>query len=432
MGADGETNEAARLRAVDRYDILDTSPEEGFDRITRIASRLLGAPIALVTVIDERRQWFKSRVGLEASETPRSIAFCDHAIRTSEVMVVPDAAADDRFRANPMVTGDPNIRFYAGAPLRTRDGHNLGTLCVIDRTPREFSVDQKRLLQDLANLVMDQMELRLLAGTDPLTGAFNRRRFMGALEQEWSRVKRYRRALAVLMLDIDHFKKVNDTWGHGVGDEALKRLAEVCHESLRSHDIFARFGGEEFGVLLPEVSELHAVAVAERLRQRVSDMAIPADGQMIRITVSVGIAHVDGAEGDVPAAAKLIEAADDALYAAIRLLALLGEANEPLSAMLDHFPAMQNTPELRIECAEARKFGIVREVRQQLKKAGADMLEIDGVRVTTSDGWWLLRASNTQPALVARAESKTPDGLERLKAELRRVLLASGIATPGF
>ncbi|MSO68935.1 MAG: phosphomannomutase/phosphoglucomutase [Alphaproteobacteria bacterium] len=123
---------------------------------------------------------------------------------------------------------------------------------------------------------------------------------------------------------------------------------------------------------------------------------------------------------------------DDALYAAIRLLALLGGTSEPLSAMLDRFPAMQNTPELRIECAEARKCGIVREVRQQLKKAGADMIEIDGVRVTTSDGWWLLRASNTQPALVARAESKTSDGLERLKAELRRVLLASGIATPGF
>ena len=163
---------------------------------------------------------------------------------------------------------------------------------------------------------MDQMELRLLAGTDPLTGAFNRRRFMGALEQEWSRVKRYRRALAVLMLDIDHFKKVNDTWGHGVGDEALKLLSAVCHASLRSHDIFARFGGEEFGVLLPEVSELHAVAVAERLRQRIADMQIPVDGQMTHITVSVGIAHVDGAEGEVPAAAKLIEAADDALYAA--------------------------------------------------------------------------------------------------------------------
>lgn len=316
MGADGETNEAARLRAVDRYDILDTSPEEGFDRITRIASRLLGMPIALVSVIDERRQWFKSRVGLDVTETPRAHAFCDHAIRNSDVMVVPNATMDDRFKANPLVTGDPSIRFYAGAPLRTRDGHNLGTLCVIDRTPREFSVDQKRLLQDLANLVMDQMELRLLAGTDPLTGAFNRRRFMGALEQEWSRVKRYRRSLAVLMLDIDHFKKVNDTWGHGVGDEALRRLSDVCHASLRSHDIFARIGGEEFGVLLPEVSELHAVAVAERLRQRVADMEIPADDQMFHITVSIGIAHVDGAEGEVPPAAKLIEAADDALYAA--------------------------------------------------------------------------------------------------------------------
>lgn len=313
---DGEANEAARLRAVDRYDILGTPPEEGFDRITRIASRLLGTPIALVSVLDERRQWFKSRVGLDVHETPRAHAFCAHAIRDLDVMVVDDATSDSRFRDNPLVTGDPHIRFYAGAPLRTRDGHNLGTLCVIDRAPRSFSVEQKRLLQDLANLVMDQMELRLLAGTDPLTGAFNRRRFMGALEQEWSRVKRYRRALAVLMLDLDHFKAVNDTWGHGVGDEALKRVSQACQASLRSHDVFARVGGEEFAVLLPEVSELHAIAVAERLRQRIADLDVPADGKTISITVSVGIAHIDGAEGDVPPAARLIEAADDALYAA--------------------------------------------------------------------------------------------------------------------
>ncbi|MSO74017.1 MAG: phosphomannomutase/phosphoglucomutase [Alphaproteobacteria bacterium] len=123
---------------------------------------------------------------------------------------------------------------------------------------------------------------------------------------------------------------------------------------------------------------------------------------------------------------------DDALYAAIRLLALLGGTSESLAAMLDHFPAMQNTPELRIDCAETRKFEVVREVKARLKAACADVLDIDGMRVTTKDGWWLLRASNTQPALVVRAESETLDGLDRLKESLRRELAASGIADPGF
>ncbi len=123
---------------------------------------------------------------------------------------------------------------------------------------------------------------------------------------------------------------------------------------------------------------------------------------------------------------------DDALYAAVRVLAMLGGADDPLAALLDRLPVMHNTPELRIDCAEARKFELVREVKERLKAAGADVLEIDGARVTTNDGWWLLRASNTQPALVARAEAKTPDALERLKASLRRELAASGIADPEF
>ena len=153
-------DEADRLAALESYDILDSGPEESFDRITRMAGRLLDVPICLVSLIDKDRQWFKSRQGLDATETPRDLAFCAHAIQCEEVMVVPNALEDARFRDNPLVTGDPCIRFYAGAPLTTRSGHNLGTLCAIDRHPREMTADEQQLLDDLAHMVVDELELR--------------------------------------------------------------------------------------------------------------------------------------------------------------------------------------------------------------------------------------------------------------------------------
>jgi hypothetical protein len=156
-------NEGARLAALRRFNVLDSAPEEAFDDLTEIASRICGVPIALVSLIDENRQWFKSRVGLDATETPRDLAFCGYCILRETVMVVPDATKDVRFSENPLVTNDPAIRFYAGAPLIDREGFRLGTLCVIDRRPREFSVNEAEILQLLAKRVVHQMELRKIA-----------------------------------------------------------------------------------------------------------------------------------------------------------------------------------------------------------------------------------------------------------------------------
>jgi anti-sigma regulatory factor (Ser/Thr protein kinase) len=153
-------DEQARLAALRRYRILDTDPERAFDDLTMLASHICGTPMALITLIDEDRQWFKSEVGVGIRETERSIAFCTHAITQPGIMEVPDARDDDRFRHNPMVVGVPHIRFYAGAPLITPDGHGLGTLCVVDTKPRRLTAEQAQALDALRRQAQAQLELR--------------------------------------------------------------------------------------------------------------------------------------------------------------------------------------------------------------------------------------------------------------------------------
>jgi two-component sensor histidine kinase len=154
-------DELQRLIALKRYDLLDTPPEQAFDRITQLAAAVLEMPISLITLLDETRQWFKSRHGLDVPWTRREVAFCSYTILDTETLVIRDATADERFAANPLVTGETNIRFYAGAPLVTPEGHVLGTLCVIDQSPHpEFTDEQRRVLQDFAGLVMTEIEAR--------------------------------------------------------------------------------------------------------------------------------------------------------------------------------------------------------------------------------------------------------------------------------
>ncbi|MEO2035076.1 MAG: GAF domain-containing protein, partial [Planctomycetaceae bacterium] len=146
-------SESARLDALRQYRLLDTSPEDAFDDITTLAAQICGVPIALMVLLDDDRQWFKSRVGLDAQQTSRDHAFCAHAILKDELLVVEDARSDDRFSSNPLVTGNPDIRFYAGAPLVNSEGHALGTLCVIDRKPRKLDSRKSSALEILARQV---------------------------------------------------------------------------------------------------------------------------------------------------------------------------------------------------------------------------------------------------------------------------------------
>jgi GAF domain-containing protein len=157
-------NEAARQQELDSYVILDSLEEQAYDDLTRLAAEMTQAPVALISLIDGNRQWFKSRVGIGVTETPREFAFCAHAIeKPGEVLVVDDATQDQRFATNPLVTDGPKIRFYAGAPLVTPSGHAIGTICVIDTEPRQITPAQLESLQFLAHQVMQKLEERRLA-----------------------------------------------------------------------------------------------------------------------------------------------------------------------------------------------------------------------------------------------------------------------------
>ena len=179
MNTPSSKNEGARLAALESYRVLNTQPEADFDEITQLGSFICGTPIALMSLVDEKRQWFKSKVGLDVDQTPREQAFCRYTILGNELMVVEDATKDQRFAANPLVTGYPNIRFYAGAPLLTAEGYALGSLCVIDQQPRKLSSMQEKALSALARQVVKMLELRRI--TAELAAALENVKTLGKL-----------------------------------------------------------------------------------------------------------------------------------------------------------------------------------------------------------------------------------------------------------
>lgn len=305
-------DEAVRLSVLDSLDLLDTPADEAFDRVVRLASHVLEVPIALVSLVGADRQWFKSRRGLDVEETPREVAFCAHAIKGDGLLVIPDAREDDRFRENPLVRGDPKIRFYAGAPLTAPCGAKLGTLCVIDRAPRQLDDGQRQLLRDLADIVMDQIELRRLASTDQVTGASSRWHILELADREVRRSRRYGFPVSIAMLDIDDFKRLNGRSGHSVGDAALKALADCCRGTDREQDLIGRFGDDKFLMVMPHTDGEAASDLLEHIRQTVEAGLIQLAGKTLKFTVSVGVCEIDAEAEDLQVALDRIDQALDA------------------------------------------------------------------------------------------------------------------------
>lgn len=441
-----QMTEEARLKKLHDLKIMDTDPEELFDKITEMAARLLNTPIALISLVDRNRQWIKSATGTDLKQTARDCSFCTHTIRDNQTMIVEDALSDLRFSRNPLVTGEHSIRSYAGAPLCSDDGFNLGTLCAIDTKPRSFSAKEVALLEELSTLVVGHMELRALANRaikaeqrlvdavdalpdglvfyddedrlvmsnqryreiysessdlivpgarfediirggvergqypeaagreeawirervmihqnpgepieqelsgdrwlriqegrtseggiigfrfdvttlkrqkreltrmawiDGLTGTLNHSRFMDQAEAEYNRSRRHGNSLAILILDIDHFKQINDQYGHAAGDQVLVEVSNRWQNALRSHDFLGRLGGEEFGVLLPEAYKDGALKVAEKLRSATQDHPIAYGKNLIKVTVSIGVGMIDKQFESID---EMMIIADKALY----------------------------------------------------------------------------------------------------------------------
>ncbi|MGI9234561.1 MAG: sensor domain-containing diguanylate cyclase [Woeseiaceae bacterium] len=301
-------DETARLMSLHSLRIMDTPSEGRYDRLTRMARRLFKVQIALVSLVDSDRQWFKSKQGLEACETSRAISFCGHAILRKEVLVVNDAAKDERFADNPLVTGAPHIRFYAGCPIRDPKGFRIGTLCIIDPEPREMSADDIDALRDMAEMVEDEIKVSSQVTVDDLTQVANRRGFHVIAEHLLSLCRRTGTAAEIAFFDLDGFKAVNDSHGHAAGDDLLKHFARLLVKCFRSADAVGRLGGDEFAVLLSNSKDGAKTAI-ERLQQLASETDCDIRE---KLAWSVGVITYDPARHT--SVESLLAEADSSMY----------------------------------------------------------------------------------------------------------------------
>lgn len=329
-------DEPLRLVALRDMCQLDSPLEARFERITRVAQMLIQVPMAAVSLVDADRQWFKSITGLDATQTNRDVSFCGHTILQDEPLRICDVSKDERFADNPLVTGVPYIRSYLGVPVRSPEGYRIGSLCVIDVVPRDFTPVEVALLEDLAGLtelelsrsmqtaaqrelMREVRELRRASQVDDLTRLWNRAALFELMETEHRQAVAAGRGLGVLMADVDHFKLVNDSLGHAAGDRVMRDVSKRMLGLLRDVDALGRYGGDEF-VIVPGPAEGIAVleGIAERLRAGIEADFTPTGGEVgsAGVTLSVGVAYVEHAREVTPEV--LLATADAALYEAKR------------------------------------------------------------------------------------------------------------------
>ncbi len=325
-----------RTEILHRYQILNGSEPYDANQISRTVGLVFDVPIVVIALNERYRHWYRSSQGVAAGSLNQILAFCAQANLSSSTFVVPDIGEDAFFRRDSALTDTANIVFFAGAPLADPDGKRFGTLCLIDHTARNLSAEQIRILDSFAQLVSRDICVRSagryavrdligleeekcflfdLAMTDPLTKALNRRAFFRFAEQEVLRSKRHGLGVSVLMIDIDHFKSVNDTHGHKVGDNVLTQLVSAISEGTRDVDLVGRLGGEEFAIILPETGLDQAAILAQRLRKSISHLSFSGEACEFKVSVSIGISMPEMNDLDILPA---LERADKALYAAKR------------------------------------------------------------------------------------------------------------------
>jgi len=317
-----------KIANIHSLDLFYTPIEERFERITRLARRALHAPVAAISLLNEDKQWFKSAAGWGISELPREHAICKLTVEENKIVMIGDTLTDARVAELPIVTSTPRFRAYAGHPLLDEHGNCVGTFCVFDLKPREFSAADRQTLTDLAalaqrELVSDRLTTAHAALTsklgmarrealmDPLTHLWNRRGASVLLKGAFASADQRGTSIALALLDLDNFKRINDTHGHQTGDEVLRRVASRLLSAVRGDDSICRLGGDEFLVLMGDTDAAIASRVAERIRTAITDTAIPTrDGS---ITVSVSVGCTIRQPRDTAAADALLERADQAL-----------------------------------------------------------------------------------------------------------------------
>lgn len=326
--------ESARLAALRRTGLVDSPIEERFDRITRLVRRSLGVPISVISLVEEDRQFFKSVDGIDSCGSDRDVSFCGHAIHESDFMVVNDALKDPRFCDNPLVTGEPHVRSYAGAVLRTPDGFRVGTLCAIETQARRFTPEDLRTLKDLAAFAELEISMSWRDGpqvealevhegdgggaergamVDQLTRVWDRERIVELASVELDRARRTGRGFALLVVDMDHLAQINDEEGWSTGDAALVAVSRRVLGTLRTTDMMGRLGDDEFlCVLTPCSTRGAAREVAERIRDGLRCEPLFGNKGEINLSASMGIA-LCGPHDLVSTVPDLIECARSAI-----------------------------------------------------------------------------------------------------------------------
>ena len=314
-----------RLAALHRYQILDTPQCEDFTFITELAAKVCGLPYAFISLVDSDRVWVKAATGLAPDTLARGDSYCSLAVMGEPSLAIRDLAKDYRTANMPLTVGEPYMRMYSAVALMSSDAFAIGTLSVMGPRSGELNEEQQRMLARLGRQAMALIErhaserqlnvaareLELLSTTDELTGLHNRRSLLQKLKFEVARSKRFRTPLSAVMIDIDHFKKINDDYGHNAADQILANIGRLLRESVRVIDIPGRYGGEELCVILPNTPIEGACKFAETLRGKLEAQLHHAGIRVVAVTASLGVGSFDHME--IADAESLLSQAEDAL-----------------------------------------------------------------------------------------------------------------------